>query len=168
MRLYIVRHAIAELRNISSPRDEDRALTPEGVEKMERAARGMKAMDFIPDTILTSPLVRARQTADILQNAFGTGVPIEINNDLAPGGDRGSLYRKIVDYAKEAHGLMIVGHMPSLGEIAGDLACGYQDCFFHLKKGGMCVIDLECFQDEGRGELVSLLTPALLRKLDPE
>lgn len=167
MRLYIVRHAIAELRNISSPRDEDRALTPEGIDKMQSEAQGMKAVNYIPDTILSSPLVRAQQTAEILQNAFGTGVPIIINQDLAPGGDRGSLYRKIAGYAKKVHGLMLVGHLPSLGEIAGDMAWGSPNCYFPLKKGGMCVIDLEYFQGEVRGSLVGLLTPSIIRKLDP-
>jgi len=134
---------------------------------MQCEARGMMSLEYIPEAILSSPLVRTQQTAEILQDAFGSGVPIIINRDLAPGGDRGSLYRKIAGYAKKVGGLMLVGHLPSLGEIAGDLAWGSPDCYFHLKKGGMCVLDLEYFQGEMRGSLVSLLTPSILRKLSP-
>jgi phosphohistidine phosphatase len=168
MRLYIVRHAIAELRNISSPRDEDRELTAEGKEKMRREAEGLKFADFIPAVILSSPLVRARQTAEILLKAYGGDIPMIINRDLAPGGNRGALYREIVKYQKTVRSLMLVGHQPSLGEIAGEIAWGSPDCYVDLKKGGVCAIELESIQDVLRGRLVSLLTPSVMRMLGPE
>jgi phosphohistidine phosphatase len=165
MRLYIVRHGIAELRSISSARDGDRALTSEGLEKMQRQARGMKAAGCIPDMILSSPLVRARQTAEILLQAFGTDVTLDVSENLAPGGDRGALYREIVRYSETLHGLMLVGHQPSLGEIAGELAWGSRECHIEFKKGGLCMIDLDVYQGEIRGNLVGLFPPSILRKL---
>ena len=164
MRLYIVRHGIAELRNISGL-DDDRALTREGMEKMRLAARGLKKAGYVPERILSSPLVRARQTAEILMDAFGPEVSMEISSDLSPSGDRGSLYRKVVRYAGTVHRLMLVGHQPSLGEIAGDLAWGSPDHYFNFKKGGVCVIDLDDFQGELRGSLSAFLPPSVLRNL---
>jgi phosphohistidine phosphatase len=165
MRLYIVRHSIAELRNIHSPQDEDRALTAEGIEKMQQEAEGLKTIGFIPDVILTSPLVRARQTAEILLEAFDSDIPMTIHPDLSPGGDRGVLYRDIAKYRKTVQSLMLVGHQPSLGEIAGEIAWESPDCYIELKKGGVCVIDLESLQDVLRGRLVCLLTPSVLRRI---
>lgn len=164
MRIYIVRHAIAEMRSISA-RDEDRALTPEGIDRMRRAAAGIKSLDFVPEVVWSSPLVRARQTADILLETFGAGVPLLIRQDLAPGGDRKSLYREIGKNIETVRGLMLVGHQPSLGEIAGDLAWGSPDHYIELKKGGLCVIELENIQGSPKGRLVALLTPAILRRI---
>jgi len=165
MRLFIVRHGIAELRNISSGLDEDRELTPEGKEKMQRGAAGLKKAGYVPEAILSSSLVRARQTAEILMDTFGPGIPLKITQNLAPWGDRGSLYREILKYSKTVRSLMLVGHQPSLGEIAGDLAFGSPDHYFNLKKGSVCVIDLEVYRGELRGMLVAMFPPAFLRKL---
>lgn len=165
MRLYIVRHGVAEFRTLSSGSDADRRLTDEGMEKIRQAAEGLKALGFIPDAVLSSPLVRARQTAEILIKGFGAGVPLILAHDLAPGGDRGALVREVVKYTKTARSLMLVGHLPSIGEIAGELSWGSPDHYFNLEEGGVCVIDLENYQGELNGRLYALLPPAVLCSL---
>ncbi len=165
MILYIVRHAIAVARGTPGIADDDRALTEEGIKKMERAAVGLHAIGYIPEVILSSPLIRARQTAEILHQACGKGVELEIIPSLAPSGSRQELYKAIGVYAKKFGSLMLVGHQPSLGEITGEIAWGSDEHYVAFKKGGVCAIELEGLRPIPEGRMISLLTPAILRKL---
>ncbi len=168
MNLYIVRHAIAIPSGTPGIKDEDRPLTEEGIAKMREAAAGLRSLGYMPELILSSPLPRARQTAEILLKAFGKGIKLKINPALAPSGARQELYRDIGLLEKNLKALMIVGHQPSLGEIAGEIAFGSPEHFIELKKGGMCAIELESVRGIPRGSLVALLAPSLLRKMSPE
>jgi phosphohistidine phosphatase len=161
MILYIVRHAIAEDLKTN---DESRELTREGIEKMKKAAAGLRALDAVPEVMLTSPLVRARQTAEILVNAFQGKPGCRQVPALAPAGDRAEVYREILRHGQAAS-VMLVGHQPSLGEIAGEIAFGSPAAALELKKGGACAIEIERLTARPRGSLLWLATPALLRKL---
>ncbi|NWG75468.1 MAG: histidine phosphatase family protein [Rubrivivax sp.] len=119
MRLYIVRHAVAVPHGTPGVREDERPLTEEGGKKMRQAAMGLNRLGYIPDVIWTSPLPRALQTAEILQKAFGKGIAVETLPALAPSGARHELYRHIRVCEKKFESLMLVGHQPSLGEIAG-------------------------------------------------
>jgi phosphohistidine phosphatase len=165
MRLYLVRHAIALPHGTPGIQDDDRTLTKEGIKKMRLVAAGLRNLGYIPDLILSSPLIRARDTAEILLEAFGREVEMKITPVLAPGGSRQELYRQIAQYAKELESLMLVGHQPSLGEIAGEIAWGSPEHFVELKKAGMCAIKVESVQGIPKGCLESLLTPSILRKI---
>jgi phosphohistidine phosphatase len=166
MILYIVRHAIAVSRGTSGMDDDDRALTDEGVSKMRQIAAGLCRLGCVPEIILSSPLVRARQTAEILLQAFGKGIELEIFPALAPEGARGDLFGKINSLEKKRiQRLMIVGHKPSLGEIAGEIAFGSSKHYIELKKGGVCTIELDSVQGTPKGILAELLTPSILRRL---
>ena len=165
MRLYIVRHAIAAPRGTLGVRDEDRVLTEEGITKMRKNAAGLRALNYIPDLILSSPLPRAGQTAEILVEAFGEGIELKISSTLAPWGERGELYREIGKYGKGSESLMIVGHQPSLGEIAGEIAFGSPECYVNFKKGGACAIELDSVRGAPSGVMLALLTPSILRKI---
>lgn len=132
---------------------------------MREAAAGLRALDCLPEIILSSPLPRARQTAEILLETFEKGIELKLTPSLAPSGSREELYREIAPYNKKLKSLMMVGHQPSLGEIAGEIAWGSPDRYIELKKGGACVIDLESVRGIPKGKLVSLLTPSILRKI---
>jgi len=164
MRLYIVRHAIAVPRGTPGVAEEDRALTEEGIKKMEDVAAGMHALGYVPDAVLSSPLRRARETAAILFKAFKKEIPLGITPALAPSGNRPDLYREICSYKKLAS-LMLVGHQPSLGEIAGEIIWGSPEYSIEFKKGGACLIELQSVTGTPNGVLVSLVTPSILRKL---
>jgi phosphohistidine phosphatase len=165
MRLYIVRHAIAVPRGTPGVRDDDRALTEKGVRRMRQAAVGLRRLGYIPELLLSSSLTRAIQTAEILRAAFGKGLEMDIVSALSPSGDRRELYREIARHSRRLKGLMLVGHQPSLGEIAGEIAWGSAQQFIDFKKGGMCAIELESVKGIPKGRLVSLLTPSILRKI---
>jgi phosphohistidine phosphatase len=165
MRLYIVRHAIAVPRGTPGIHDNDRALTEEGMEKMRRAAAGLRALKIVPELLLSSPLARAAQTAEILLEAFGKSIELRMVPALAPYGEREDLYRDIRSCNKKLKSLMIVGHQPSLGEIAGEIAFGSPDHYIELKKGGACAIELEIVRGTPKGNIVWLLTPSILRSI---
>jgi phosphohistidine phosphatase len=165
MKLYIVRHAIADPHGSPGAKDEDRALTEEGIRKMHLAAAGLRRLDLIPDLILSSPLLRARQTAEILIEEFGKGMELKILPALAPSGMRRDLYASIASHGKNLNSLMLVGHQPSLGELAGEIISGAGDCFIDFKKGGVCAIEITRFGNPPSGSLISLVTPSILRSI---
>jgi phosphohistidine phosphatase len=165
MKLYLIRHAIAVPRDTPEMRDDDRPLTEEGILKMRQAAAGLRSLDYVPELILSSPLLRARQTADILIEALGKGIEIKIFKALAPNGARRDLFQSVAAYGNRLKRLMLVGHQPSLGEIAGEILWGSPEHFVELKKGGACVIELDRIGDPPQGSMVSLLTPSILRRV---
>jgi phosphohistidine phosphatase len=168
MRLYIVRHAIALPQSAPGIQDEDRTLTEKGVKKMRLAAAGLRSLGYIPELLLSSPLIRAVQTAEILLQTFGEEVEMKISATLAPSGNRRDLHAEIARYERKLDSLMIVGHQPSLGELAGEIVCGSPGYWLDLKKGGACAIEIESVQGIPRGNLISLLTPSILRKISGE
>ena len=165
MKLYIVRHASAVSHGTPGVRDDDRALTEKGVRQMRQAAAGLRRLGYIPDLLLSSPLMRATQTAELLMAAFGKWLEMEIAPSLAPSGDRRELYGEIARHSRKLKRLMLVGHQPSLGEIAGEIVWGSAQQLVDFKKGGMCAIELESVKGIPKGRLVSLLTPSILRKI---
>ncbi len=166
MRLYLVRHGVAEFGSIISGNDDDRALTPVGVEIIRKEARSLRAVEYVPEVIVCSPLKRARQTAEILAKSFGSGVILETASAFAPGGDRPSQFREILKYMQTTRSLMLVGHLPSIGELAGELASDHPDRYFRLEEGGICIIDLKNYRGKLRGTLVAFLPPSLVLELE--
>lgn len=164
VRLYIVRHAIAVPPGTRGIPEDERPLTDDGVRKMKEAAEGLGRLKARPALILSSPLRRARQTAEILQDVLASRTALEVTDSLAPAGKRSGLYAEILARAS-LDSLMIVGHQPSLGQIAGEIVWGSADCFVEFKKGGACAIDLEQEGPPPRGSLLWLMTPSALRKL---
>ena len=164
MIVYLVRHAIAVPHGTRGVAEDDRYLTDEGVEKMNKAAAGLRALGAQPGLILTSPLVRARSTADILKGALGREIQLECAEELSPSGKRKALYDILRRHAK-LESVMLVGHQPSLGEIAGEIAWGSAESYVGLKKGGACCLEVDTLSPTPRGSMVWLLTPAILRSI---
>jgi phosphohistidine phosphatase len=163
MILYIVRHAIAAPWQ-PGVADKDRELTREGIAKMKKAAAGLAAVEAIPDVILSSPLIRARQTAEILMAAFGDRPFFQVVPALAPQGNRTELYDEIRKHGGK-DGVMLVGHEPSLGSIACEILSGSPGCFLNLKKGSACAIEIAKMSPVPSGFLRWLIPPATLRML---
>ncbi len=164
MKLYIVRHAIAVPHGTPGVAEDERPLTPEGISKMEKAARGLRALEVKPDLVLSSPLPRARKTAEIVLAALGAKIKLSLTDTLAPGGRRSDLYREL-EKQSALESVMIVGHQPSLGEIAGEIVWGSAEQYVELKKGGACAIEIDRLAAIPTGTLLWLVTPAILRDL---
>ena len=162
MKVYLVRHAIAE-EKAASRKDADRALTEEGREKMERAAAGLRAMDVSIDIIASSPFRRARETAEIVAAAFGE-VPIEIVPELASGEDPQDALRALKAFAR-FESLAAVGHEPDLGHIASLLLTGNPDvAWLPFKKGGVACFETD-FGANDRAALEWHVPPSWLRAI---
>jgi phosphohistidine phosphatase len=167
MNLYIVRHGVAVPGGLPGIDDNDRVLTEEGAAKMKQIAAALCRLKYRPELMLSSPLVRARQTAEILLQAFGKDVELKIFSALAPSGARREIYHEISSLDKKGiKSLMIVGHQPSLGEIAGEIASGIPKQFVKLKKGSVCAIEIESIHGMPKGVLVALLSPSILRRIN--
>jgi phosphohistidine phosphatase len=119
IKLIIVRHAEAVERS-ADVREEVRYLTPEGRSFFRSTAETMKDKGINPDLILTSPLLRAVQTADILAETIAYKGPLIATDDLAPGFEVEEL-RQLLEIFKEAREIVIVGHEPDLGGIVTSL-----------------------------------------------
>jgi phosphohistidine phosphatase len=160
--LYLIRHGIAEERGPAWPDDTIRPLTEQGVSRLEKAARGLANLGIELDVVLTSPLVRTRQTADIVANAFDPPPPIVVIESLSPNGSRESLFSDLKKQARRRR-IALVGHEPGLGELAAHLVAMRQPLAF--KKGAVCRIDVEALPPKKPGALVWFATPGILRGL---
>jgi phosphohistidine phosphatase len=160
--LYLVRHGVAAERGDEWPDDTKRPLVPRGIARLRRSARGLQALGLHFDVILTSPLVRARQTAEILAAGFTPKPPVRTIDSLAPG----SAYAGFLDdLGTHTRGTAIacVGHEPDLGELAARLLRARGTIEF--KKGAICRIDLDSLPPSGPGHLKWLATPRMLRHI---
>ena len=160
--LYFVRHGLAEERGDAWPDDTKRPLTEEGMSRLRKAVRGLAGMGVSIDVVLTSPLVRARQTADILAGGLDPRPSIVNVDSLAPAGSYPAVLADLEKHSRKCR-LALVGHEPMLGELAARLVGSRHPIEF--KKGGVCRIDVENLPPAGPGDLRWMLTPKILRAL---
>src|SRR5881628_3257631 len=98
--LYLIRHGIAEERGDAWPDDAKRPLSDEGMDRLRKEARGLARLGVVIDVVLTSPLVRTRQTADVVAAAFNTRPHIVTADSLAPGGTFQAVTADLEKHAK--------------------------------------------------------------------
>ena len=163
--LYIMRHGVAVERGSPGFADDGkRTLTPEGRKKTILAVQGMIAVGVDLDWIVTSPLVRAAETAGIVADALGKKVPVDTCDELRPGGSAEALIAFLAHHANRKR-VMVIGHEPDLSEMAGRLVGAGRRAHFSLKKAGCCLITFDDFPPKSPGKLVWWLTPRVMRKL---
>lgn len=168
MDLYLLRHAIAVERGTPGyRRDRDRPLTPEGEKKMRRIARGLQALELSFDAILSSPFVRARQTAEIVAALFRAEDRLAFTDALAVGGDHQALIRELQDRSSNARGVLLVGHEPSLSTLISTLLGGGPSLSIMLKKGGVCKLSVDSLTYGRCATMEWLLAPNHLARIRP-
>jgi phosphohistidine phosphatase len=160
--LYLIRHGVAEERGEAWPDDTRRPLTEEGISRLKKAARGLVRLGVEFDVILTSPLVRARQTAEIFAAAYTTRPPIVVLESLTPDGSPQAVMTDLEKHARRAR-MALVGHEPGIGELAARLFGSRRPIEF--KKGAVCRVDIESLPAAGPGKLKWFLTPRIMREL---
>jgi phosphohistidine phosphatase len=163
--LYIMRHGVAVGREAGGyPDDSKRPLTPQGRTKVKRIGKGLKRVGMSLDWIVSSPLVRASETAKIVADSLGSDVPVQFSDTLSPGGAAEALLSFLARYPSRRRTL-VVGHEPDLGTLAARLlGCGRQ-ANLAFKKGGCCLIAFAEFPPKSAGELVWWLPPGVLRRI---
>jgi phosphohistidine phosphatase len=163
--LYLVRHAIAEERGPAWPDDTKRPLSDEGKAKMAKQVTGLENIEVKIEEILTSPLVRTRQTAEILAHGLSSRPKITDFPPLAPGHTAKEAISALKDFARRSR-IALVGHEPGLGDLAAALIGTRTPITF--KKGGVSLVKVDRLPpDAGSGALYWFLTPKILRKLAP-
>lgn len=154
MRLFFLRHGIAEPGH-GGLSDFDRQLTDEGRAELEEVAHGLRRLKIRPDRLLSSPLVRARQTAEAVAPALA--VDVEIADELRSGATFAAFQQLTRCYSAD-EALMFVGHEPDFSETAAALIGADGDGLV-LKKAGLIRVDLDGGFERGQGRLRWLLTP---------
>jgi phosphohistidine phosphatase SixA len=158
MLLALIRHGIAEDAGPATGyRDEPRRLTEEGALRMRSAAQGIARLGIHPGVVLTSPLARCVQTAEIV--AAATGADVRVHAALRPGARAGAVLDLLAGYP-DADCVAVCGHQPDMSDITADLS-GSQ---VNYRRGMLGVIDLAALRPRA-GVLVGLYPPKALRAL---
>jgi|HubBroStandDraft_1064217.scaffolds.fasta_scaffold213880_2 phosphohistidine phosphatase len=162
MKLYVMRHGPAE-DQAASGIDEDRALSTPGRERVRAVAKILTAEGEEPAQVVTSPLVRAVQTAEIVAIATklsDRGGTVTVLRDLAPGGEAETLAWRMASEGQKR--VMFVGHEPDLSQLAAALLGTFERPFDKAT-----VVAIHLSPGEPRGRLRFVLDPKALR-LDPD
>jgi phosphohistidine phosphatase len=162
LELYLIRHGIAADRGPEYPDDSKRPLTSRGMAALRREAKGLNALGVSLELIITSPLVRTRQTAEIIGETLKEKPPIINSDALTPAGTPTAVIQELGKHMRKGR-IALVGHEPNLGELAGRLIGARSPIEF--KKGAICRIDFEVLPPKGLGQLRWFVTPRMLRAI---
>jgi phosphohistidine phosphatase len=163
LELYLVRHAVAAERGPDHPDDRKRPLTAEGLARWKQQVRGLRLLGVEIDHVLSSPLLRARQTADALAGGLARKPTVGETPSLAPGGGPAAVAAAVAAQARKHRRIALVGHEPDLGELAASLLKAKGAVEF--RKGAVCRIDVDVATPGGPGVLRWFLTPKALRRM---
>ena len=162
MDIYIIRHAIAVDRGTPEYEDDSqRPLTDKGKKKMRQIAKGLHTLGVDFDLILSSPYVRARETAEILADVFKTKADVAFSENLIPMGDPDLLISEINEkYSVDS--IALIGHEPYLTSLISLLVSDSASLDMTLKKGGVCRLSADDLHLTRKTTLEWLLTPGIL------
>jgi phosphohistidine phosphatase len=166
MELYLLRHGLAVERGAPGFKDDStRPLTPKGRRQLRKITAAIKKMDLRCDQILSSPLVRAKQTAEIVAAGLKLKKQLKFSNALAPAGSPAVLFRQLARLKPSPKRLLLVGHEPGLSRLVSRLITGGLELQLDFKKGGLCKLEVETLRDSKCAKLVWLLTPKQLKMM---
>lgn len=165
MNVFILRHGEAGTHVTMPSKDFDRPLTESGRGDIESVASSLKSLHVGLDRIATSPLKRAKETAEIVAGVYDENTPkLEIWEELRPEGNRHEAIQRLSRLRQDAD-VLLVGHEPFLSSLAGEIISGGSSARILLKKGGVAKIQILSFAPKPSGELRWLLTPRHLKKM---
>lgn len=145
--------------------DEMRELTGKGREESELMARMLVRLGIAPDLVLTSPLARARQTAEIVTDVIGHASGPSVSDELAPGGSLTGILNDILSHGRPQQSVL-VGHMPGVGQLIGLFA--WQDAWLvkRFRTAEICRIDMpDDGPVPGAGDLRWSIPPRVAQRL---
>jgi phosphohistidine phosphatase len=162
MNIYIIRHAIAVDEGTPEyEEDSQRPLTDKGKKKMRQIAKGLRTLGVDFDLILSSPYLRAKETAEVLADVFKIKKSVAFSENLIPMGDPDLLISEL----NEKHGansVALVGHEPQLTALISLLVSEKAGVDMTLKKGGVCRLSADDLHHTRKATLEWLLTPGIL------
>jgi phosphohistidine phosphatase len=160
MNLYILRHGIAaDPGSPDYPNDADRPLTPKGERKLQQIADAMLTLELSFDVIVSSPYARARQTAEVVAEAFHAQKKLEFTDLLTPGGSPKKLVELLNGLKPAPDSVLLSGHEPYLSGLISLLVSGEPGLSVVMRKGGLCKLSAEHLKPGRCASLEWLLTP---------
>ncbi|MGD9765108.1 MAG: phosphohistidine phosphatase SixA [Candidatus Binatia bacterium] len=160
--LYLMRHGIAA-DPTRDTRDADRALTPDGVRKTRRVAMGLRMLGIQPSVILSSPLRRAEETAQIVAQLLSPTPTLELYPPLAAGAEPEAVLKNL-RVGRGVQQVLLCGHEPDLGRLGSYLLTGTADLLqMPFKKAGVAAFSVNAIPPRAPALLDWFLTPAQLR-----
>jgi phosphohistidine phosphatase len=166
MNLYLMRHGLAVAPGYDS--DHQRPLTTKGKRKIKRVADAFAALDLVGDLdlVLSSPLIRARQTAIILRAQWKMRRKLELCEELAPGANPTDLINLLLNRANRPKDVLLVGHEPDLGQLASFLLTGEPNLLpIVFKKGGVAKLNTKRLRAGRCASLEWLLSARQLERM---
>ena len=154
--LYFMRHGKAGSHSMAAD-DDLRRLTPSGIEALRAAAPVWRRLNLRPDVVISSPLLRALETAELLVAGLGLADPPTLDERLRPGAEWGDFARAMAGHP-DMRRVMFVGHEPDLSR-AACLLTGASA--IRMRKGGIACVEFPGVPEPGTGELAWLLDPDL-------
>lgn len=159
MNLYLMRHGLAVERGTPGyDSDRERPLTSKGERKVRRVAEALAKMEISFDAIFSSPLVRAQQTAEVLSDEMKAKPKVQLTEHLAPGGSTKELVNLLQHLTDSPQEILLVGHEPDLGQLAGCFLAGGDGVAIVFKKGGVAKLAIESLRAGRCATLEWLLT----------
>ncbi len=163
MKLYILRHGeAAERGDPRYPNDADRPLTPKGTRRTRALARVLRKLNISFDVIFSSPLVRARETAEIVERGLRLNGRLELTEHLAPSGDVEKLVHQLNELRPRPESILLVGHEPDSSSLLSLLCTGGSHLSLTLKKGGLCRMEIASLCAGQCASLEWLMPPLLI------
>jgi phosphohistidine phosphatase len=163
MNILILRHGIAaEPGAPGLENDSARPLIPKGERRLRAAAAAMRKMELSFDLILSSPLLRAKQTAEIVSAELKLKKRLQFSDALTPGGSVKDLLRQLDELRPAPENVLLVGHEPYLSRLIALLVSSSGDAAIEMKKGGLCKLEVEELRHGQCARLAWLLTPSLM------
>lgn len=143
MKLYILRHADAVEHGDARFKEDERPLTPKGIQRTRQLAHALRQMEISFDALLSSPLTRARETAEIVRRGLRVAGKLELTDHLTPSGSMEKLVQQLNAIRPEPKSVLLVGHEPYLSGFISLLCVGGPELELKLKKGGLCRLEAE-------------------------
>jgi phosphohistidine phosphatase len=161
MNIFILRHGIAvERGTLGFDNDADRPLLPKGERRLRAAAAAMEKMELSFDLVLSSPFLRARQTAEIIARELKLKKRLQFSDVLTPDGSFKNLVRQLNELHPVPENVLLVGHEPYLSRLISLLISVDENTVLEIKKGGLCQLEADALRAGVCAKLIWLLTPA--------
>jgi phosphohistidine phosphatase len=166
MELFLLRHGLAVERGTHGFKDDfSRPLTPKGRRQLRKIAARMKKIEGDFDLILSSPLVRAKQTAEIVADGLKLKKRLKFSNALAPGGVASILIRQLQREKPAPEKILLVGHEPDLSRLVSLFTTGGPNLEVDFKKSGLCKLETGKLLAGKCATLAWLLTPRQMKAM---
>ena len=164
MELYLLRHGIAvEHGTPGFETDAARTLTPKGRRQLRQTAAAMKKIDLPFDLILSSPLLRAKQTAEIIAEKLKRTKRLKFSDELKPDGSVKNLFRQLNELKSAPESILLVGHEPDMSRMISLLISGGDNATIDFRKGGLCKLEADILRAGRCATLAWLLTPKQMK-----